>query len=128
MTLAAIICVLCTDISCRGRTCLCPGALVHGTCLLNAILESKESCVLKRAVAAWVTELSVVSDGTGYALLKVSYVLADLVRHARKPSLNQYNPVIHASPCTCVDLHGSCAACRTLLVCVAVRPPLTGSS
>ncbi|CAL5222566.1 g4949 [Coccomyxa viridis] len=46
------------------------GALVHGTCSLNAILESKESCVLKRAVAAWVTELSVVSDGTGYALLK----------------------------------------------------------
>ena len=48
------------------------GAVVHGACSLNAILDSKESCIMRRALAAWVTDLSVVHDGTGYALLKVN--------------------------------------------------------
>ena len=48
------------------------GAVVHGTCSLNAIYDSKKSCIMKRALAAWVTHLSVVHDRTGYALLKVT--------------------------------------------------------
>ncbi len=61
----------------QDRRVCSAGALIRGTCSLNAILDSKESCVLKRAMAAWVTDLSVVNDGTGYALLKVSYRVAD---------------------------------------------------
>ena len=64
----------CTNRYFNEGMCLPSGAIVHGACSLNVILDTKASCTTRRALAAWVTNLSVGPDGTGYALLKVIYI------------------------------------------------------